>query len=62
MYGYNLQPITDSGIRQVSLETRKKLSEKIKELHKNGVYKNVKKTGPSWNKGLKCDNISQTRR
>lgn len=64
-FGYNLSLITDKGSPLLSKESRAKISLKVKELWKQGVYSNSnnwRKGLPTWNKGLKCSNISNTRR
>lgn len=62
-YGYNVEIVNTNGITNVSEETKKKLSAITKQQWKDGIHSNSSKKGkPSWNKGLKCDNISMTRR
>lgn len=66
--GYNLSNRTISP--PYNLESNKKISNTLKEKYKtdsvfreNQLYLNSKKRGiPSWNKGLKCDNISNARK
>ena len=64
-FGYNLSLITDKGSPLLSKEARTRISLKVKELWTQGVYSNSnswRKGLPTWNKGLKCPNISNTRR
>lgn len=62
-YGYNVEIVNTNGITNASEETKKKLSAITKQQWKDGIHSNNSKKGkPSWNKGLKCDNISRTRR
>lgn len=62
-YGYNVEIVDAAGNVKCSDETKKKLSVITKQQWKNGIHNNDSKIGkPSWNKGLKCDNISTARR
>jgi group I intron endonuclease len=61
--GYNLDPNVYRHIR--SLDTTNKISNTLKRRYKNGeiqVQKNHLIGKPSWNKGIKCPQISETRR
>ena len=62
-YGYNIQEISIDGFRKVSEETKKKLRQVALKQWQEGKHTNDNKKGkPSWNKGLKCENISISRR
>lgn len=62
-YGYNIAKVDLNGKTKVSESTKKKLSIITKQQWKEGKFNNDSKKGkPSWNKGLKCSNISNTRR
>lgn len=62
-YGYNIADVDDCGNTVVAQATKKKLSEICKQQWADGKHSNSSKLGkPSWNKGLKCDNISIARR
>lgn len=62
-YGYNVEIVDATGNVKCSDETKKKLSVITKQQWKNGIHNNDSKIGkPSWNKGLKCNNISTARR
>lgn len=62
-FGYNNSLVDPVGDVHLSEETKAKLSAICKEQWKQGIHSNIHKTGrPSWNKGLKCPNISLTRR
>ena len=62
-YGYNQAEVDENGKTNLSDETKRKLSKTIKQLWKEGFYNPANFKGKSpWNKGLKCDNISLTRR
>lgn len=61
--GYNVADIDILGNPKVSEKTKAKLSLIAKEQWKNKKHTNEFKKGvPSWNKGLKCASISETRR
>ena len=62
-YGYNTATVTEEGVTEVSNETKTKLSTATKQQWRMGLHSNdFKKGKPSWNKGLKCNNISKARR
>lgn len=62
-YGYNISDVDVFGNNVVSEGTRKKLSIIAKQQWLDGKHSNERFRGkPSWNKGLKCDNISLARR
>ena len=60
-YGYNI--VKDPVEKIVEQETKDKISQTVKKLWKEGVYSNRYLKGtPAWNRGIKCNNISSTRR
>ena len=60
-FGYNVNSETE--FHKVEDSTKEKLSKIAKEMWKNGKFNSEYNKGrPSWNKGLKCENISTTRR
>lgn len=62
-FGYNIEIVDLTGATQCSKQTKQKLSAITKDQWKKGVHNNSHFKGkPSWNKGLKCDNISLARR
>lgn len=62
-FGYNTAVVNIDGTTSVSEVTKAKLSTATKRMWKEGKLNNSSKLGkPSWNKGLICDNISNTRR
>ena len=62
-YGYNIAKVNIDGTTSVAQSTKEKLSVITKKMWEEGRFNNdFKKGKPSWNKGLKCDNISATRR
>lgn len=62
-FGYNTEIVDIEGSTRRSEETKKKLSAITKRQWKEGVlHGNFKKGVASWNKGLKCENISKARR
>ena len=62
-YGYNIAIVNEDGTTSVSDSTKAKLSAITKKMWEEGKFDNSSKIGkPSWNKGLKCDNISLSRR
>lgn len=62
-FGYNTEIVDIEGNTKCSEQTKEKLSAITKQQWKDGLHQgNFKKGVPSWNKGLKCDNISKTRR
>ena len=62
-YGYNTEIVNIDGTTSVNEETKKKLKLITKRMWEEGKLSNNSKKGkPSWNKGLKCENISSTRR
>ena len=62
-YGYNIAIVNEDGTTSVSDSTKAKLSAITKKMWEEGKFDNSNKIGkPSWNKGLKCDNISLSRR
>lgn len=62
-YGYNLQVVDTTGNKSFSKETVEKIRKATKENWKQGLlHGNFKKGMPSWNKGIKCPQISTARR
>ena len=62
-FGYNIQVVAKNGNRTFSDEVRDKIRKTTIEHWRQGLLRgNFKKGIPSWNKGLKCDNISLARR
>lgn len=62
-FGYNTEVVDIDGNTKCSEQTKEKLSAITKQQWKDGLHHgNFKKGIPSWNKGLKCDNISKARR
>lgn len=62
-YGYNIAIVNEDGTTSASESTKAKLSAITKKMWEKGKLNNSNKIGkPSWNKGLKCDNISLSRR
>lgn len=62
-YGYNIAIVNEDGTTSASESTKAKLSAITKKIWEEGKLNNSNKIGkPSWNKGLKCDNISLSRR
>lgn len=62
-YGYNIEIVDTKGSTKRSEKTKRKLSAIAKQQWKEGKLSNDSKIGkPSWNKGLKCSNISIARR
>ena len=62
-YGYNIAIVNEDGTTSASESTKAKLSAITKKMWEEGKFDNSDKIGkPSWNKGLKCDNISLSRR
>ena len=62
-YGYNVEIVNTDGTTKTSESTKEKLSAIAKQQWKEGIlHGNFKKGVASWNKGLKCDNISKARR
>lgn len=60
-YGYNINSETE--FHYIEQSTKEKLSTYMKKAWKEGRYTNNRLKGkPSWNKGLLCKNISNTRR
>lgn len=61
--GYNEAGVNSEGNPIVSEATKAKLSAITKQQWKDGIHSNACKKGvPSWNAGIKCPNISKTRR
>lgn len=61
--GYNEAGVNSEGNPIVSEATKAKLSEITKQQWRDGIHNNDYLKGvPSWNAGLKCPNISKTRR
>lgn len=61
--GYNISGVNSEGFPVVSDSTKEKLRKAAKKLWKEGKLNgNFKKGIPSWNKNIKCYNISNTRR
>ena len=62
-YGYNIATVNEDGTTSVAESTKAKLSAITKKMWEEGKFDKSDKIGkPSWNKGLKCDNISLSRR
>lgn len=62
-YGYNVAEVNENGKTVLAESTKKKLSEICKRQWKEGIHNNSSKKGkPSWNKGMKCNNIALARR
>lgn len=61
--GYNIELVNEDGSNSMSEITKEKLRSITKKMWEEGRLNNDNKRGkPSWNKGLKCDNISLARR
>ena len=62
-YGYNVAEVDLNGNTKTSESTKKKLSTACKKQWETGVFRKELYVGrTAWNKGLKCDNISNARR
>lgn len=62
-YGYNVQDVDINGNRSFTEETVERIRQAAKENWEKGLlHGNFKKGLPSWNKGLKCPQISLARR
>ena len=62
-FGYNTAIVNTDGTTSVSETTKAKLSIITRKMWEGGKFANsFKKRITSWNKGIKCNNISETRR
>ena len=62
-FGYNTEIVNLDGCTKCAEKTKQKLSMIAKDQWKRGVHNNSHFKGKSsWNKGIKCDNISLARR
>lgn len=60
-FGYNIN--TETEFHFIEPSTREKLSAYMKQAWKDGKYSSTKYCGrEAWNKGLECNNISETKR